>query len=362
MRVGEDHDDDLYEAFGIEEWSIDDFEYVRKLGNGGLANVYLAHEIQSGHPVALKVQHAQDSAFCELDIHQELSDGMKDCRDVDNTSNSILKLIGYFYSNEKFGPEDDDVPGEGDLGECDGHVYLYTILEFCEGGDLHDAIDLHGEVPEELAAKYMACAIRALEHLHSKSIIHCDVKPSNFLLCKDDNVKLADFGMSVRSTEKEIVGGSPVYMAPEHLMAWRHHSDDFDHRVDIYSLGVVMYELLMGYLPYDVIEAPRDENGYLISSRTQGSSDPDDDSDKDDYELDSVFPVLDLRNFKDSACTEPIVVPAPVFMDEISEEAEDLIHHFLESDKDRRITLAEAKQHKWFKKFALEYDTECMDG
>mmetsp|Transcript_58315 Transcript_58315/g.142577 ORF Transcript_58315/g.142577 Transcript_58315/m.142577 type:complete len:492 (-) Transcript_58315:1079-2554(-) len=362
-RVGEDHDGDLYDTYGIEEWSIDEFEYIQKLGNGGVGNVYLAREIQSGHMVALKVQFATDTAFLELDLHQEISDRTAinqgedngDDNGKDDSSKNILKLVDYFCTNEKFGPAEDEIPGESDYDDDEKQAYLHTILEFCEAGDLHGAVDLYGEVPEPIAAKYMMQCIQGLEHMHSKNIIHCDIKPGNVLLTKDDTVKLCDFGMSVRSTEKEVMGGSPVYMAPEHLTAWRHHSDDFDHRVDIYSLGIVMYELLLGYLPYDVIEAPKGHDSSSTDGTTPTTEDDDEDTEDDDG-FDLGFPILDLRNLKDSSCNEHIAVPPPIFIDEISEEAEELIHRFLQPDRDLRITLAEAKQHKWFQKFlTLEY-------
>ena len=112
-------------------------------------------------------------------------------------------------------------------------------------------------IPEHQAAKYFFDAVKALEYLHAQEIIHCDCKPANILLDADGSVKLADFGMAVDADEKEVVGGSPVYMAPEHLMAWRQMTDDFDHRSDIYSLEVVLYEMLEGALPYIVWESPK---------------------------------------------------------------------------------------------------------
>jgi len=126
------------------------------------------------------------------------------------------------------------------------------MLEACGNGDLHDLIEEHVTVPEDIAAKLIFDAIGALQYLHSNDMIHCDIKPANLLIDGEDDtavIKLADFGMTVTSDAKEIMGGTPVYMAPEHLLAWRHFTDEFDQRIDIYSLGVVLYELLLGYLP-----------------------------------------------------------------------------------------------------------------
>lgn len=340
-RVGEDIDGDLCEE-GIQEWSLDDFDHVRKLGSGGVANVYLALEKESGHAVALKVQQANESAFCEVDLHMEL---------VPKHPN-ILKMVDYFCTYEKFGPEEDEVPNCEE--EEAPHLFLYSILEVCEGGDLYEAIDTHYcNVPEKLAAKYLLDAIAALELVHAEKIIHCDVKPANFLIDnhKNNTLKLADFGMAVRIEEIEVLGGSPVYMAPEHLMAWKHNDDPvahgtfkFDHRVDIYSLGVVLYEILWGCLPYDVKGHKRgdEESASDLAAKLEGLDMEDSDDDSD-----IGYPVLDLRKVNGD---EPFVLPPPIFDgDDISEEAQDLILRFLEADPDKRITLAEAKEHAWFK-------------
>ena len=205
----------------------------------------------------------------------------------------------------------------------------------------------------------MRDAIHALQYLHSKDIVHCDIKPANWLVDGEDDkavIKLADFGMAVTSDAKEVVGGSPVYMAPEHLLAWRDLTGDFDHRSDIYSLGVVLYELLMGYLPYEVLEANKaDQNAALLESEDEAYqslateffglsvSDPSSDEDRG-------FPVLDLRKLNDTSSDEPFYIPPPIFVEEISMEAQDLIMRLMEPSASKRITLEEALQHDWFSK------------
>ena len=242
-------------------------------------------------------------------------------------------------------------------------------------------------------------------YLHSQDIIHCDIKPANWLVDgrgEDARLRLADFGMAVQTDAREIVGGSPVYMAPEHLLAWRDLSDKFDHRTDIYSLGVVLYEMLMGYLPYEVLEADSDaevepslslssgldysenqnnndgngneNNGKVesVAKALEGLSLVDDgknherpsieeeqvenketESSSIDDDDDCGYPVLDLRKLNDVNSDQPFYIPPPIFIEEISEEAQDLIMRLMEPSASKRITLEEAKDHEWFQKVLL---------
>ena len=228
-------------------------------------------------------------------------------------------------------------------------------------------------------------AMNALQYLHSQDMIHCDIKPANWLVDgrgEEAVIKLADFGMAVQTDAKEIVGGSPVYMAPEHLLAWRDMTDKFDHRTDIYSLGVVLYEMLMGYLPYEVLEAElspaalalgENENNDIDDDRdddiesvakallglsvADGQNDDspteDDNVEEEEESIDYGYPVLDLRKLNDVTSDKPFYIPPPIFMEEISEEAEDLIMRLMEPSLANRITLEEAKDHEWFQKVRL---------
>ena len=173
-------------------------------------------------------------------------------------------------------------------------------------------------------------------------------------------IKLTDFGMAVTGDTREVVGGSPVYMAPEHLLAWRDLTNDFDHRTDIYSLGVVVYELLMGYLPYEVIEA--DKQQAIPNTETEDVEEsivrefmglsvagPSKEG-LSEENFDHGYPVLDLRKLNDATSDEPFYIPPPIFLEEISKEAQDLILCLMEPSASKRITLEEAQGHEWFRK------------
>jgi len=355
--IDEDDDDD---SLGWA-YQLDDFEFVDKLGSGGCADVYLVSEKDNSATYALKVQPATEDALLELDLH------------VDLKHPSICRVFDYFFSEKQPFVEYDTDAKPHQPNQTDAR-YLCTMLEVCDRGDVNDLIDEHATVPENLAAKVMLQAILALKYLHSKDIIHCDIKPGNLLVHGNDSntiIKLADFGMAVTSDAKEVVGGSPVYMAPEHLMAWRNLTIDFDHRTDIYSLGVVLYEMLMGYLPFEVLEADqmkKNQNAQSVDDFEESlakeflglsvaepsneglSTEHVDATTNSEQQNDYDYPVLDLRKLNDATSDQPFYIPPPIFVEEVSQEAQDLILRLMEPSASKRITLEEAQDHEWFRK------------
>jgi serine/threonine protein kinase len=332
FRIAEDPSGELAE-YNIKEWSVDDFECLHKLGSGTAGTVIRARERISGHHVALKVQEydPQDlSSDVDLDIHCSLGEHP-----------NILGMIDYFFSdlpvedpNELEQDDDDDEPKE----------YLYMILELCEMGSLFDVIesDEGGWLDEWEAAQYFQGCLLGLKFLHERGFIHCDVKTSNFLVDENDVVKLADFGMTIRSDERKVLGGSPAFMAPEHLYAWRTGGDEFDHRVDIYGLGVMLFQMLVGDFPFYVIENDRDDNnadsllacyGRLTMGDGPSGFDP---------------KRLDLRLLDDKRSDGLFALPELSFPDRMTDEAKDLISRLMEPDAEKRITIDEALEHVWF--------------
>ncbi|MFQ5655097.1 MAG: serine/threonine-protein kinase, partial [Planctomycetota bacterium] len=139
-----------------------------------------------------------------------------------------------------------------DQGVHNGNHYL--VMEFIDGVSLRDVMNDHKLVPEE-ALKIVPALCSALEYAHGRGIIHRDIKPENILLDRAGTPKVADFGLVrmlgesdhevSRITQTRTIMGTIDYMAPEQ----RRGSRDIDHRADIYSLGVVLYEMLTGDLP-----------------------------------------------------------------------------------------------------------------
>jgi serine/threonine protein kinase len=134
-----------------------------------------------------------------------------------------------------------------DLGVADDHAYI--AMEYFPDGDLRTR--LRGPMPSETALVYLAQIAEALAAIHAVGVLHRDLKPGNVMLREDGSVALIDFGlarelrMEAEITETGEIFGTPYYMSPE-----QGHADHLDERADLYSLGVIFYEMLTGKKPY----------------------------------------------------------------------------------------------------------------
>ncbi len=143
----------------------------------------------------------------------------------------------------------------------------YMVMEFLEGGDLSQVIEQHKQLPIDEAVLYTLQACDAIAEAHSYGIVHRDLKPANLFLAKQPDgsskVKVLDFGISKTTvvgpdtadaslTRTSSMMGSPLYMSPEQMRSTK----DVDARTDIWALGVILYELLTGKLPFDAVSIP----------------------------------------------------------------------------------------------------------
>ncbi|NNC58284.1 MAG: serine/threonine protein kinase, partial [Woeseiaceae bacterium] len=134
-----------------------------------------------------------------------------------------------------------------DLGVADDHAHI--AMEYLDGGDLRDKISKG--IATDDAVRYLREIASALSAVHAQGVLHRDLKPANIMLRKDGSVALIDFGLAKRAklegaiTDKGEIFGTPYYMSPE-----QGHGDDVDTRSDIYSLGIVFFEMLTGEKPY----------------------------------------------------------------------------------------------------------------
>lgn len=308
-------------------WSLDNFELLEQIGRGGSSLVYKAREKASGSIVVLKGQKddGDEIAENEIDIHQELQHP------------NICQFVDFFYDDTYFGKDKDEE------NEDDNDMrYVYMILELCDGGSVHDMVFDLGTIKENDAARYIRDAIQALIYLHSvKGIIHCDIKTHNFVLTENNQLKLVDFGFSVRNDEKFILGGTVSYMAPEHLLAWRDCTEHFDDRVDICSLGAALYEMLVGEKPFQVIGDDSEKHGSTISLTAA--------MDRASLLDDSDFPeqIVDLRTLTSDYEAFPVPTVPPF----VSKEAGHLILSLMKADPFSRISLEDALEHPWIKKY-----------
>jgi serine/threonine protein kinase len=209
-------------------------EVLAELGRGGMGVVYKARQIKLDRLVALKVlphQTAAEPAF------------------VERFSREARALAKLNHPN---------ILTVHDFGQTDGQSYF--IMEFVEGANLRQRLR-DGPMPAQQALAIVAQICDALQYAHDEGIVHRDIKPENILLDKKERVKMADFGIAKlllrRTADYTLTGpwqvmGTLKYMAPEQL----ENPLEVYHRADIYSLGVMFYEMLTGELPMGPFSLP----------------------------------------------------------------------------------------------------------
>ena len=213
---------------------IGQYEIKVMLGRGGMGTVYKAFQPMLERFVAIKILPAK------LAVDQEFTTRF---------NREAKALAGLSHPN---------IVGIYDIGQESGHFYF--VMEFIEGVTVRELM-AQGKLPAQEALKIVPQLCEALEYAHSEGVIHRDIKPENIMIDKKGRVKIADFGLAriIRGdvkidpvTRTQEVMGTLDYMAPEQRMK----SKDVDLRVDIYSLGVVFYEMLTGELPIGKFEVP----------------------------------------------------------------------------------------------------------
>ena len=202
-------------------------EILEVIGQGGMGVVYRAKQRKLDRVVALKILTpgaAKDPAFAER-FHRE--------------ARALARL------------NHPNILTVYDFGEADGLFYL--VMEYVDGADLRHVLQ-QGRLSPAEALRIVPVVCDALQYAHASGVVHRDIKPGNILLDREGRVKIADFGIAklagtstadVTLTQSKQSMGTPHYMAPEQVES----PQTVDHRADIYSLGVVFYEMLTGELP-----------------------------------------------------------------------------------------------------------------
>ncbi|XP_064420277.1 aurora kinase A-B [Latimeria chalumnae] len=220
-----------------KSWSLEDFEIGRPLGKGKFGNVYLARERQSKFILALKVLFK--SQLEKAGVEHQLR------REVEIQSHlrhpNILRLYGYFHDSSR----------------------VYLILEYAPRGELYRELQKCTKFDDQRSATYITELSDALLYCHSKKVIHRDIKPENLLLGSNGELKIADFGWSVHapSSRRTTLCGTLDYLPPEMIEGRMH-----DEKVDLWSLGVLCYEFLVGHPPF---EAKTYEETYRRISKVE---------------------------------------------------------------------------------------------
>jgi serine/threonine protein kinase/predicted ATPase len=207
------------------------YQVSRALGSGGFGAVYLGHDSQLDRPVAIKVLHAS-SATSQPEGERFLQEARRLAQ---------LRHPG--------------IVAVHDVGVHEGQLYI--VSDYLDGPDLGQWLKSNRPAWPE-AIRIAAVVADALAHAHARLIVHRDVKPSNILLTADRAPVLVDFGLALDEVgaggdEKGLVSGTPWYMSPEQAEGTAHRIDG---RTDVYSLGVVLYELLTGRVPFRATAFP----------------------------------------------------------------------------------------------------------
>lgn len=200
------------------------YELINKIGSGGMAIVYKAKDILLNRLVAVKI------------LREEFKENEDFIRRFNIESQASASLshqnIAQIY----------------DVGEEEGMHYI--VMEYLEGKTLKQYMnEKGGRLSWREASNFSMQICRALEHAHSKHVVHRDIKPQNIIITDGNKLKVADFGIARAANNSTTVNtavGSAHYLSPEQA-----RGGYTDHRSDIYSLGVVMYEMFTGSLPFD---------------------------------------------------------------------------------------------------------------
>jgi eukaryotic-like serine/threonine-protein kinase len=199
------------------------YRIVRKLGAGGMADVYLAEDQELGRQVAIKIlndRHAVDDSFIE-----------RFRREAKNAAGLSHPNIVSIY----------------DRGEAEGTYYI--AMEFLDGRSLKELIVGRGPAPIKVAIDYARNILAALAAAHKQGIVHRDIKPHNVLIGAEGRLKVTDFGIArsgaSQMTEVGSIIGTAQYLSPEQA-----RGAPVDQTSDLYSVGVVLYEMLTGQVPF----------------------------------------------------------------------------------------------------------------
>jgi eukaryotic-like serine/threonine-protein kinase len=207
----------------------------------GMASIFRGTDLRTGRPVAIKVPHPEmegDPVFFER-FHREVEIGQK----LDHPG--VMKVLS---------------DGE--------HGRLYMVMEWVEGKLLRQVLNEQKKLPPERAIKITLGIAGALEYIHSHGVVHRDLKPENIMVDAEDHIKLIDFGIAANAASRRLTFarfsqsiGTPDYISPEQVKGKR-----TDARSDIYALGVMLYEMLTGKVPFTGSNAFTIMNDRLLNN------------------------------------------------------------------------------------------------
>ncbi|XP_021951643.1 aurora kinase C isoform X2 [Folsomia candida] len=214
------------QAMNSRKWTLQDFEIGKPLGKGKFGNVYLSREKKSKFLIALKVLFKKE--LKRANVEHQLRREIEIQTHLRHTN--IIRMFGYFHDETR----------------------VYLILEYASQGELYQYLknQPNKRFEEPLAAKFIYQIADAIGYCHHRNVLHRDIKPENILLGDDGMLKIGDFGWSVHapSSKRETVCGTLDYLPPEMVEGSAH-----DKTADIWSIGILLYEFLVGKPPFETL-------------------------------------------------------------------------------------------------------------
>ncbi|KAG6826220.1 Serine/threonine-protein kinase ark1, partial [Tricholoma furcatifolium] len=216
-------DSSVSSKYPTREWHLSDFDMGRPLGKGKFGRVYMVRtKAEPKYILALKTLYK--SEIVQNKVEKQIR------REIEIQQNlrhpNVLRLYGYFHDSKR----------------------IFLMLEFAGKGELYRQLSKHGCFSERRSARYIDQMADALNYLHGKHVIHRDIKPENLLLGINGELKIADFGWSVHApgNRRQTLCGTLDYLPPE-MVEGREHTKE----VDLWALGVLTYEFLIGNPPFE---------------------------------------------------------------------------------------------------------------
>src|ERR1700682_6641641 len=212
---------------------LDHYQIDALVARSGMASIFRGTDLRNGRQVAIKVPHPEVE--------------------------SDPALFDRFHREEEIGKALDH-PGVRKFFADEDRSRVYMVMEWVDGGLLRKILDEQGKLPPERAVQLALRILDALEYIHSHGVVHRDLKPENVMVDANDNIKLIDFGIAANAKPRRLTFanfsktmGTPDYISPEQVKGKRG-----DARSDLYALGVMLYEMLTGRVPFT------GENAFLI--------------------------------------------------------------------------------------------------
>jgi eukaryotic-like serine/threonine-protein kinase len=203
---------------------LDFYRIDAPIAKSGMASILRATDTRDGRTVAIKIPHP------DMEADPILSDRFKRESDIGERLNhpNVMRVFG----GEK-------------------HSRVYMVMEWCPGRLLRQILD-EGRLPQDRAIRIAIEILKALDYIHSNGVVHRDLKPENIMVDENDHIKLIDFGIAGDTASRRLTYanftsmlGTPNYIAPEQVKGKRG-----DGRTDLYSMGVILYEMLTAKLPF----------------------------------------------------------------------------------------------------------------